>query len=177
MAAFFCPHRILMPRKFIKRWLPDAQTLRNTPGLKSFGHWLEDPNLFHLNRRSVSIAFLVGLFFCYMPTPGQAFLAAFGAFWLRGNLPIAVALVWISNPFTLPFFVLSAYGAGALMLGSPSIHVPEAITWEWFKGIWQPFLLGSFIMGFLAGGGGYLAIQLVWRFSVARRWSRRQRQR
>ncbi len=168
-----------MPRKFIKRWIPDAETLRNTPGLKSLGHLLDDPNLFHLNRRSVSVAFLVGLFFCYMPTPGQAFLAAFGAFWLRGNLPIAVALVWVSNPFTLPFFVLTAYGAGALMLGTPALAMPEHITFEWLKtiwpSIWQPFILGSIIMGVLAGGLGYFAVQLGWRLSVARRWTRRQK--
>ncbi|HMW49342.1 MAG TPA: DUF2062 domain-containing protein [Cellvibrionaceae bacterium] len=166
-----------MPRKFIKRWLPDADTLRKTPGLKSLGHVLDDPHLFHLSRRSVAVAFLVGLFFCYIPTPGQAFLAAFGALVLRGNLPIAVALVWVSNPFTLPFFVLSAYGAGAFVLGGGAIELPESITWAWFKTIWQPFLLGSVIMGLVAGLAGYGAINLIWRVSVARRWVRRMRER
>ena len=166
-----------MPRKFIKRWLPDADTLRKTPGLKSLGHVLDDPHLFHLNRRSVAVAFLVGLFFCYIPTPGQAFLAAFGALFLRGNLPIAVALVWVSNPFTLPFFVLTAYGAGAFVLGGGAIELPPAITWAWIKTIWQPFLLGSLIMAIIAGVAGYFLVNLLWRFSVARRWLRRTRER
>ncbi|MEY4588070.1 MAG: hypothetical protein RL497_146 [Pseudomonadota bacterium] len=166
-----------MPRKFIKRWLPDANTLRNTPGLKSLGHILDDPNLFHLNRRAVAVAFFVGLFFCYMPIPGQAFLAAFGAYCLRGNLPIAVALVWVSNPFTLPFFVLTAYGAGAWVLGGGAIAVPDDISWAWIKTIWQPFLLGSVIMGVLSGVAGYLFINIIWRVSVARRWAQRLRSR
>jgi uncharacterized protein len=166
-----------MPRKFIKRWLPDAQTLRKTPGLKSLGSILDNPNLFYLTRRSVSVAFFVGLFFCYMPTPGQAFLAAVSAYFLRGNLPIAVALVWISNPFTLPFFVLSAYGAGALVLGGGAIAVPEDISWLWVKTIWQPFLLGSLIMGLCTGVAGYFLINIIWRVSVARRWTKRLRAR
>ena len=48
---------LFMPRKFIKRWLPDADTLRKTPGLKHLGTVLDDPHLFHLSRRSVAVAF------------------------------------------------------------------------------------------------------------------------
>ncbi|HEY6529236.1 MAG TPA: DUF2062 domain-containing protein [Cellvibrionaceae bacterium] len=166
-----------MPRKFIKRWLPNSDTLRKTPGLKSLGHVLDNPNLFHLNRRSVAVAFLVGLFFCYMPTPGQAFLAAFGALILRGNLPIAVALVWISNPFTLPFFVLTAYSAGAFVLGGGTVTIPAEISLGWAKTIWKPFLFGSLIMGLVAGFGGYVAINVIWRISVGRRWAQRPRSR
>jgi uncharacterized protein len=166
-----------MPRKFIKRWLPNSDTLRKTPGLKSLGHILDNPHLFHLNRRSVAVAFLVGLFFCYMPTPGQAFLAAFGALVLRANLPIAVALVWISNPFTLPFFVLTAYSAGAFVLGGGAIVMPEQFSLEWAKTIWKPFLFGSIVMGLIAGVGGYLVINIIWRISVSRRWTQRLRSR
>lgn len=166
-----------MPRKFFKRWLPDSTTLRNTPGLKSVAHLLDNPSLFQLNRRSVAVAFFVGLFFCYMPTPGQALLAALGAFSLRANLPISVALVWVSNPFTLPFFVLSAYGAGAFFLGGGSIQMPAEFNFDWFLTVWKPFLLGSLIMGTVAGAAGYLLVTIIWRVSVWRRWSTRLRSR
>lgn len=166
-----------MQRKFIKRWLPDANTLRNTPGLKSLGYLFDNPNLFHLNRRSVALAFLVGLFFCYIPTPGQAFLAAFSAFLLRANLPIAVALVWVSNPLTLPFFVLTSYGAGAFLLGGGTIQLPDEITLAWTTTVWKPFLLGSFILAVVAGISGYLLVNIIWRVSVARRWGQRIRSR
>jgi uncharacterized protein len=166
-----------MPRKFIKRWLPDATTLRKTPGLKSLGHLFDNPSLFQQNRRSVALAFLVGLFFCYIPAPGQAFFAAFGAFALRANLPIAVALVWVSNPFTLPFFVLSSYGAGAFLLGGGAIELPEEITWAWTLTIWKPFFLGSFILAVAAGLSGYLLVNIIWRVSVGRRWGQRIRSR
>jgi uncharacterized protein (DUF2062 family) len=83
----------------------------------------------------------------------------------------------VSNPFTLPFFVLSAYGAGAFVLGGGAIELPASITWDWLKTIWQPFLLGSVIMAFIAGSLGYFAVNLIWRISVARRWVRRGRER
>ena len=34
---------LFMPRKFIKRWLPDADTLRKTPGLKHLGYCVGRP--------------------------------------------------------------------------------------------------------------------------------------
>jgi uncharacterized protein len=168
---------IFMPRKFIKRWLPDATTLRNTPGLKTLGYLFDNPSLFQLNRRSVALAFLVGLFLCYIPTPGQALLAAFGAVALRANLPVAVALVWVSNPFTLPFFVLSAYGAGAFFLGGSAIQLPDEFSLAWSLTVWKPFLLGSLIMAVLAGGSGYFLVNIIWRVSVQRRWMLRIRSR
>ena len=165
-----------MVQKYIKRWMPDADTIRATPGLRFFGRWLDNPYLFHLNRRSVSVAFLVGLFFCYIPAPGQAVMATLGALVLRANLPISVALVWVSNPLTLPFFALSAYTAGAWVLGQPIVNVPEW-NWAWLKTLWLPFFLGSFIMGGIAGCLGYGTVQVAWRWHVISRWSQRRKRR
>jgi len=51
-----------MPKKFIKRFMPDHQQIRNHKTLnRVFGNLLHDPNLLHMNRRSVSGAFFVGL--------------------------------------------------------------------------------------------------------------------
>jgi uncharacterized protein (DUF2062 family) len=65
-----------MPRKFFQRFLPKPQTIRDNKTLQIFGDWLHEPNLWHLNRRSVAGAFAVGLFFAWMPVPFQMALAA-----------------------------------------------------------------------------------------------------
>ena len=48
-----------MPRRIIKRYLPDHGKLREHPHLRRFGARLQDGNLWHLNRRSVSGAVAV----------------------------------------------------------------------------------------------------------------------
>jgi len=166
-----------MPRKLIKRYLPEAHHVRDHRHLKLFGDRLHDPNLWHLNRRSVSGAFAVGLFCAFIPLPAQMLVAAAIAILVRVNLPLSVALVWVTNPLTIPPMFYAAYRVGAWVMG----YAPEALnfepTLEWFTGQfadkWQPFLLGCLIMGTVSAGLGYALVRLAWRLYVIRRWGRR----
>ena len=58
-----------MPKKTIKRMMPDHQTIKENKYLKIFGNLLHNANLWHLNRHSVAKAFAVGLFFAFIPVP------------------------------------------------------------------------------------------------------------
>lgn len=166
-----------MPRKIFKRWLPDPANVRNTPALKFLGVLLHDPNLFHLNRHSVSVAFFAGLFIAFLPVPGQTPLAAVAALLFRCNLPIAMALVWVSNPLTFPVIFFGAYKLGAWMLQVPYGHFTFELSWEWLKNdflrIWQPLILGCVISGLFFGTLGFLIIQWTWRWHVISRWQAR----
>lgn len=166
-----------MPRKLLKRWLPDPKKVREKPGLQFLGTLLHDPNLFLLNRQSVSLAFMVGLFVCFLPVPGQMPLAATAALLMRCNLPLAVSLVWLTNPVTMPVLFFAAYKAGAWMLGRPPTHFSFELTWDWlstgFLTIWKPLLLGCLTFGIGSGLAGYLLIQGFWRWHVADRWKQR----
>ena len=171
-----------MPKRLLKRYLPDHDTIRRHRHLRWFGRLLHDPNLWHLNRRSVPGAFSVGLFMAFVPVPFQMVLAAGAAIALRVNLPISVALVWITNPVTMgPIFYL-AYKTGALILNQPLEDVSFELSFDWLASqlaqIWQPFLLGCFLFGTLAALGGNLFIRTFWRLSVRKHWHlRRERRR
>jgi uncharacterized protein (DUF2062 family) len=80
-----------VPRKFFREHLPDAQTVRSYRVVRLFGHWLQHPDLWHLNRRSVPGAFAIGLFAGLIPGPLQMLAALLIAVPLKKN--IAVALV------------------------------------------------------------------------------------
>ena len=102
--------------------MPDHQTIKEHKHLKIFGKLLHDGNLWHLNRRSVSGAFAVGLFCAFVPIPSQMILAAAIAIIIRVNLPISVALVWISNPITMPPIFYAAYKFGAYVMGQTTLE-------------------------------------------------------
>jgi len=162
-----------MPRKFFQRFLPSPQTIKKNKTLQIFGDWLHDPNLWHLNRRSVAGAFAVGLFFAWMPVPFQMALAAGAAIWLRTNLPISVVLVWLTNPFTIPPMFYFAYLVGTWIIGEPPTDFSFELTFDWLlnelAASWKPFLVGCFTVAAISSVIGYFSIDAFWRYSVAKK--------
>ncbi len=167
-----------MAKKLIQRFMPDAHKVRDHKHLKFFGALLHDPGLWHLNRNSVSGGVAVGLFMAFVPIPFQMLPAAMIAIVFRFNLPIAVALVWISNPFTIGPITYFLYKLGSLLLGLPAHELAFEPTWGWLitelKLVWQPILLGSFVVSSVSATAGYFLMHALWRMQVVRDWERRK---
>ena len=156
--------------------MPKPREILDSKYLQVFGTLLQDPNLWHLNRRSASGAFAVGLFIMYLPPLGQMFLAAAAAIKLRVNLPIAVSLVWVSNPITIPPMFYLAYVIGAALLGRQIRTFEPAFWLDWHNwlSVVEPVLLGSLICATFCSIAGYLTIQILWRWSLMRQIQRRR---
>jgi len=168
-----------MPRKFLKRIMPDHKTMRDHPHLQKFGQRLAEPKIWHLNRRSVAGGVALGLFIGFMPVLGQVLIAAALAILFRVNLPIAAMGVWITNPLTIAPIYYFTYKVGAWILQIPVGHYAFEMSWEWFTDeflmIWQPLILGSLICGVIAAVAGIIFVRLAWRLIVIRSWLQRQR--
>ncbi|WP_417664999.1 DUF2062 domain-containing protein [Pseudidiomarina sp.] len=166
-----------MPRKFIQRIMPNHETVRNSRSLQVFGKLLHDANLWHLNRRSAAGGFAVGLFCAFIPVPFQMVLAAAAAIPFRVNLPLSVALVWVSNPITMPVLFYFCYLIGTWLLGQPSQAFAFELSWQWLghsiTTIGPAFLLGCLIMAIVSSLVGYFTISLLWRQSVVSAWRER----
>ena len=72
-------------------------------------------------------------------------LAAGLAILVRVNLPISVALVWVTNPLTMPPMFYFAYYVGVHLLGMPPVDFELSFSWEWLRSVMStigtPFLL------------------------------------
>ncbi len=163
-----------MPRKLLRRYMPDHRTIREHKYLQCFGKLLHNPALWHLNRHSVAKAFFVGMVCAFIPVPFQMVLAAGGAILVHANLPISVVLVWLTNPVTIPPMFYGAYVVGAWVMGIPEKSFEFELSLEWLGSelslIWQPFLLGCAIVGMTSGMIAYVAIKMLWRWKVGRKW-------
>jgi uncharacterized protein (DUF2062 family) len=159
-----------MPKKFFKRYLPDPKKIKEIKSLEFLGDKLHSPNLWHLNRRSVSRAFAIGLWAMYTPPlPWQQIIAAVLAIYFNANLPIAVALVWITNPLTWAPMYYFAYKVGALVMGQAAFdfdQFSELFTIEKALELGTPLLIGCAILMHVGAVLGYFGIQFVWRRSV-----------
>jgi uncharacterized protein (DUF2062 family) len=170
-----------MPRKFIQRHLPNPSNLREHPVLRPLGNLLQDPGIWHLHKRSVSGACFIGLFCAFLPIPFQMVPAALLAIASRCNLPLSIALVWISNPLTIGPLFYFAYKLGAWLLDTePSIqHIELNVDWLTMQvgQIWRPLLLGSVTCGWVAGVSASVISRVLWRLHVVRRWRSRRKRR
>lgn len=161
-----------MPRKFLRKWSPDPAKLKEHKHLQFLGDTLHLPCLWHFNRRNVATAFAIGLFCMWIPFPFQSVLAAAVAVFYRANLPIAVALVFVTNPVTMPPMLYAAYLLGAAIVGAPEAGFNFEPSLEWLTTglllIWKPFLLGIFLMAVLSALAGYYGVHLLWRLHLLR---------
>lgn len=171
-----------MPRKFLKKLLPDADQFASIDGMQSvsarLGAGLNDPQLWQFNRKSVAAGVAIGLFVGWLPIPMQMLLAAFLALKLHVNLPVSVVLVWISNPLTFAGFLYAGYHVGRILTGQPSDGSPIRFSGELLLSriheLWLPMLFGCVVLGLASAVTGYLLTRLVWRVSASRRWSLRR---
>jgi len=167
-----------MAKKLIKRIMPDHESIKNSKHLQIFGSLLHHPNLWHLNRRSIAKAFAVGLFFAFVPVPFQMVLAAGFAILVHANLPLSVALVWVTNPLTIPAIFYFCYLVGTWILGVPEQSFNFQASWQWviesIETIGPAFLLGCGVLGVIFAIIGYFGIHILWRYSVIKHWNKRK---
>lgn len=170
-----------MPKEFIKRYLPNPESIKNNKSLGFLGPIIHDPNLWHLNRSSVTKAFAIGLFWACIPMPLQMLAAALFAVKLKANLPLSVALVWISNPVTMPPIFYCEYLLGAWLLDLPASPFEYELSFAWLKDklyvIGIPLYLGSLVTGITASFLGYFIISVAWKRSIITKWRLRQEKR
>lgn len=139
------------------RWLNEK-----FPGLKNRDLWRGDRNTF-------AKAGFVGVFCAFIPMPLQMPLAAIFSYYAKANIPLAVALAWITNPLTMWPIWSFGYIVGARLLDRPTvrnIEVTDGVgVWGWMievlPQIWLPLWFGNIFIGTLLGTILYLAIRFM----------------
>lgn len=166
-----------MPRNFLKKYF-SKQKFKDDPSFSIFGEFIHDQNLWHMRRRSVAGACAIGLFSAFMPIPFQMVLAAGLAIIFRCNLPISVALVWVTNPITIPPLFFLAYKIGTFLTDTHLGPFDFELSLNWMfielRERWKPFLVGCLFTGTVAGLFGFIVARVLWRIRVVSFWHKRK---
>jgi len=135
--------------------------------------FLEKYNLprayFNINRRMITKGVWIGLFWGFIPMPMQMLAVVATTPFVRFNIPIAIAMVWLSNPFTMPPMYYIEYLTGNFLLGRESI--PDiALTLEWFSNnmsnIFVPLYVGAAFYSIVVSTIVYILLNWLWIRSV-----------
>jgi uncharacterized protein (DUF2062 family) len=83
-----------------------------------------------------------------------------------------------NNPITIPPLYYFAYEVGLWFLNQPSNADESEFSISNILSnlgdVWQPFLIGCFIMGIVSSAAGYFGIQYYWQQHVMKKWEERK---
>ena len=122
-----------------------------------------------INRRMVTKGVAVGLFWAFIPMPMQMAAVLACTPFFRFNVPIAISMVWLSNPFTMPPMYYIEYLTGNFILGLEGIQNIE-LTVDWFQNnigdIFIPLYTGTVFYAITIPSIVYLVLNRLWIVSV-----------
>jgi len=96
------------------------------------------------NRKSISRGILIGLFWGFIPMPMQMLAVISMTPFFKFNVPIAISMVWLSNPITMPFMYYMEYQTGNFILGHEGLENIE-LTLNWFSNNWDTILIPLYV--------------------------------
>ena len=175
-------------RRLFHRHAPSRDEVLDSVWLKPFGQRIRKSDLWRLTRRSVPRGVAIGLFVgIFLLVPGlQIVGAAMVCMPLRGNVPIAAAMTFLTNPLTTPFVLLASINVGnslgyhanmATFEQLISTHASVRRWLEWlFSDAAPAVLTGLAIIAAVAAFAGYWVSLVGWRWWVARKWRQRGQQ-
>ncbi|MDB2405650.1 DUF2062 domain-containing protein [Arcobacteraceae bacterium] len=118
-----------------------------------------------VNKKMISRGVFIGLFIAFIPMPMQMLAVIAFAPVGKFNIPVAIAMCWLSNPVTMPFIYYMEYLTGSFILGMDVISVQ--LTLEWFnqnlKNIMIQLYFGAFVYSLISSLLAYYIINTYWK--------------
>lgn len=164
--------------------MPTREEMAQNKYLAPIAHRFLSPELWRFTRRSVPRGVALGLFCGFIIPLGQIFLAAFMALPARANVPLAALVTFVTNPFTLPFWLLVAKETGEMVLNidvAMGVGAAERLADDggWLAAGFElagVTAFGFVVLAVVSAAVGYVVSGWLWRWIVHRKRSRRLRQ-
>lgn len=164
----------------LRRKLPQRREIENHGSLGLFKRFMRDPELWAMNRNSVSKGVAAGVFSAFLPMPFEMAVAVLLAILMGGNLIFAFSLIWISNPLTWIPLYTPCYLLGTKLIGLEPIALNQFTTLKLnleFGYHYVALWLGCLIIGTTLATLSHFLINRLWRNQVRSEWKSRQERR
>jgi uncharacterized protein (DUF2062 family) len=154
------------------RFLKHPRKLRDRPAMRWFARHFLDKRVWRPTQHTLSGGMAVGMFITLQLLPIQMPTATILSAIFRVNIPVAIALCWLSNPFTIPFIAWLEYLIGkwflALYTTVPTTPFPSELpdsmvdAWIVLKEHAPVMLMGGIILGAVGALVSYIATWGGW---------------
>lgn len=166
-------------KRIFQRKLPQREDFAASRWLAPVAHRILSPELWRYTRRSVPRGVALGLFAGLVIPFGQILLAGFLALPVRANVSIAALATFVSNPLTLPFWIVLATRVGRFFLHAGPGSVVEAVGGGGTDSYWQSLVwfarsageaaVGFLVLAIVGAALGYVVTGFGWRWWIGRK--------
>lgn len=168
-----------MARKLLRSLSQRARALAGKWYARPFARLFDEPRLWSMQRRSITVAFGAGIAISFVPLPVHTVLALLVAAVFRVNVPTIIGAIWIVNPITMVPTFYFAYLVGCQIVGAPTEQFAFELSWAWLEHglgpMWLPFLTGCAACSAASGIGGWLLLDRLWIWHARYKYRTRRR--
>lgn len=175
-----------MVKQLLQSWLPSPERVSSMKMMKMFGTRTANPLLWYVNRHSICKAIFIGTFFGLLPIPFHSILIVLAVLCFEVNLPVSLALAWLSNPFTIVPILYIGFWFGAKIFHVHMINQSMLMgvmhqIGHWIKNFGDGYvdfslakilMTGLLVEALLFSTIFYILTKLLWRWSVLKNWKK-----
>ena len=178
-----------MPKRFFHKWLPSSEKVASLKFMKIFGQRSLNPLLWYVNRRSIAKAIFIGTFWGILPVPFHSLFIILTILYFEVNLPIALCMAWLMNPFTVVPILYLGFWFGSKIYHVHMINKDMLLgvlhqIMHWLKSfghghidfsLAKILVSGLVIEATLFATLFYITTRVLWRLSVVSSWRKRHK--
>ena len=172
----------------IRRNMPTREQLEKNRFVRPFAHRVLRSELWRFTRRSVPRGVALGLLVGIIVPFAQIVFAALLSATVRANVPVAALMTFVTNPATTPAIWIAAYWVGSWLLRADAATMVAPVNTaieqtdlqrflEWLTQAGYETAFGLVVIAVVSAALSYVLSGWIWRAMVARKWSRRLRNR
>lgn len=163
----------------LKDTLPRREELARNRWLRPVSQHLLAPELWRMRGETVARGVAVGVFWAFIIPFAQIVFATLHCVWWRGNIPVAAAITFVTNPLTVGGWLWLAYQVGSLVVQAPLPLVPtgDVGLMGWLHATGVPALVGMALFAVVGAGLGYVGVKMAWRLKLTLRMRQRTQRR
>ena len=159
-------------KESLKKYSPKSENLN----LGWLNKHLKNPEIWKWNKKTISRAFAIGLFFAFIPLPMHTLLVAIFAVVFSANILLSILVVWVNNPITMVPFYYFTYKLGASIMGiqmDPKFEFTFSYLMDNFGNATIALWIGGIITSIVSAIIGYYVIITIYKYKAfkrAKRW-------
>ena len=173
---------------WLRKNMPTREQMERNRFIRPFAHRVLRSELWRFTRRSVPRGVALGLLVGIIVPFAQIVFAALLSATVRANVPVAALMTFVTNPATTPAIWIAAYWVGHWLLRADAATMVAPVSTaieqtdlqrflEWLTQAGYETAFGLVVIAVVSAALSYVLSGWIWRAMVARKWSRRLRNR